>query len=103
MMSFFFGGITMTLHKRWTQEQKALLEQLYSDINRSWEELAEMLGHSQSSIQSQASKLGLCRPHPTLNQERWLPEQVELLMRLHRHYLLLNIEMPVMSVYPAKK
>ena len=50
----------MTLHKRWTQEQKALLEQLYSDINRSWEELAEMLGHSQSSIQSQASKLGLC-------------------------------------------
>jgi hypothetical protein len=73
----------MTSHKRWTQKQKALLEQLYSDRSRTWEELAEVLGHSQSSIQSQASKLGLRRPHPTLIQERWSPEQAAMLKQLY--------------------
>jgi len=73
----------MLLRKRWTQEQVVLLEQLYVDGSVSWEQLAQVLGHSQLSIRSKASKVGLHRPHPTRCQERWTAEQVALLKQLY--------------------
>jgi hypothetical protein len=77
------SGVAMASHKRWTQKQIGLLEHLYSDRNISWKQLEEMLGHSQLSIQSKASKLGLHRSHPTLCQERWAPKQIALLKQLY--------------------
>jgi hypothetical protein len=82
-MCFNLIGAVMSSSRRWKQDQLALLEQLYTNINISLEEMQQILGYSESAIRSKASQLGLRRPHPTICPDRWTPEQVSLLKQLY--------------------